>query len=296
MATPDSSNPPSAAGEVDGSRPAAPVVLLVLRDGVVPSGAPALAAALAAGQEADVVVLDAVSVAFATPLELPSSIVEDHRDATRRVVETIEAATSGRTVEGTVRVGHDLLRIVTESIERHEVCAVVVDESWLQTGWLTPSAPPLAGLRATVDAPVVVPSGSSFRRSISSLLVPVVDEGDWSAVSAVAGAIASANDAWVDLLYVGDASDPVERRDADRRLEARAANFGGDVPVDTWFLEATDVESAIIDQSGYYGLTLVGGPSTRRFGGGIRRSTARRLRRGDLDRTVTVWGSAGDGD
>lgn len=73
----------------------------------------------------------------------------------------------------------------------------------------------------------------------------------------VAGSMASAHDAWIELLHVITADDSDRREQADEHLSA-ARNRLTDVDnVDTWVLEAENVAEPIIEQSRYYDARLI---------------------------------------
>lgn len=102
--------------------------------------------------------------------------------------------------------------------------------------------------------------------TVASVLVPV-GEGPHSGVSVrVAGAMARATGAWIELLHVSENTDAEE---ATERAEELFADARTQVPpgvdVDTWHLEADDVVDAIADQSRHYDVTVVGSPQKGRL-------------------------------
>jgi len=265
-------------------------VLVVLRNGSVPTRALAFATSLAAGRERELVVLDAVRVARAAPLELPTPRLESHRETTARVVERLDGRRSAPDVTGQVVVGHDVAQLVAEAVEAREAAVVVVDDSWLGVGGRPLARSPLTRLRAAVDCPVAVPGHDLWPTPVSSVLVPVAGGPHSTAAVDLAGDVSLTTGAWVDLLHVVTGADPAARRSAEALLEARAMALAPLDRVDTWVLEAADVATAIVEQSRYYDRTLVGGPRHPRLRRAVFGSTSGAVREGVVTGGVTVWG------
>ena len=270
-------------------------VLVPLRNGTVQWRTLELGRRIAAGFDLDLVVLNAVRVARAAPLTLPIPMLEGHRETTLDVVEAIGVMTGGLPVTGAVHVGHDLPQIVEQGVESYGAEVVVVDESWLRTGPAPLARSPLDELRAAVDCPVAVPSGAPLPDPISTMLVPVARGVHSAAATRIAQAVANATGAWIDLLSVVTADDPEAKRDAERELEARARRTRTVEHVGTWLLEADSVEDAIVEQSQYYELTVIGGTRTPRLRRALLGSTAGTVRTDATNCVVTAWGS-GFGD
>jgi nucleotide-binding universal stress UspA family protein len=102
--------------------------------------------------------------------------------------------------------------------------------------------------------------------TVASILVPVAD-GPHSGVSVrVAGALARATGAWVELLHVSVNPDADGAQTRARELFADGrTHVPPDVHVDTWHLEAEDVVAAISEQSRHYDVTVVGSPQKGRL-------------------------------
>lgn len=102
--------------------------------------------------------------------------------------------------------------------------------------------------------------------TVASILVPVAD-GPHSGVSVrVAGALARATGAWVELFHVSADTDADGAETRARELFADGhTQVPPDVHVDTWHLEAEDVVTAISEQSRHYDVTVVGSPQKGRL-------------------------------
>lgn len=209
-----------------------------------------LALGFAAGAGSDLYVLDAATDRSAEEVR---SLALDHRE---------DAAEANRDVDiYGVTPGGDSVAAVTEIVERYGAGLLVLGEATPAS--LTDVVRGDVTERVPCDAVVV----NKLRETptVASILVPIAD-GPHSGVSVrVAGALARATDAWVELLHVGPSDQEAHAadlfRDASRHIPA-------DVEVDTWHLEGEDVVEAIADQSPHYDLTVVGSPQKgplRRF-------------------------------
>ncbi|MFC6826844.1 universal stress protein [Halopelagius fulvigenes] len=93
--------------------------------------------------------------------------------------------------------------------------------------------------------------------SVSSLLVPVAAGPHVDAVVDVSRALAAATDSWLDIFYVvEDAESPSD--DVETLLAYCADRLGTFENYDEWVFEASDPAEAIVEQSQYYDLTVLG--------------------------------------
>lgn len=133
-------------------------------------------------------------------------------------------------------------------------------------------------IAAAVDCDVVTVNGRRGYDEVPSVLLPVAGGPHSGLAADVAGRIAAADDAWVDVLHVvGEGAGTARRRAARECVEAAARRVGRPETTTTWVLEADDPTEAIVEQSRYYELTVVGAPTTGRL---------RRLVYGSTSRTV----------
>jgi len=163
-----------------------------------------------------------------------------------------------------------------------------------------------ARLRATDVETLVVPGGaavSRFRRGlvervadraecnvitvngrhgfeeVPSILLAVADGPHSTLATDLATRIATDCDAWIDVLHVVDEDATDDRRErATERVEAAARRIDRPESTTTWVLEAGDVADAIVEQSAYYGLTVVGAPTKSRLRRFVFGSTNRDIR------------------
>ncbi|AZH26340.1 universal stress protein [Haloplanus aerogenes] len=129
------------------------------------------------------------------------------------------------------------------------------------------------------DCDVVVVNGQPGYEQVPSILLPVAGGPHSGFAADLAQAVAADCDAWVDILHVVDEDVSTRRRDAATELVDDVYHRIGRLETTTtWILEADDVADAIIEQSRYYGLTIIGAPTKGRLRQFIFGSTNRSVR------------------
>lgn len=138
---------------------------------------------------------------------------------------------------------------------------------------------------------VFVVAGSADREPISSILVPV-GGGPYSELAlSLAEVLARANGAWVDVYHVVDPNaSPEARRRAEEYVQSCADRLGDFERVDAWVQEAPDVSEALIEQTGYYDLTVLGSPTKGRLRRFLFGSTTDDVQTDARNTVVTVRG------
>lgn len=192
------------------------------------------------------------------------------------VLEYIDAHSIGATQSG-VLSGRRSNRRILEYVEDSSVDALVVP------GQVGPGA---LGRRrhdrlaAAAPCEVISVGGAGRFRDFASILLPVAEGPHTKVATAVAGRIAAALDAWIDVLHVLPDGVDDDRRDAAmERLESLGDRIGRPNTVNPWILEADDPAETIVEQSTYYGLTVIGAPSSGRLRRFFHGSTSREIRR-----------------
>lgn len=170
---------------------------------------------------------------------------------------------STRTVAGGGRTGIDAVEdaarelnvgtIVLENGHRVELAELFLGEKTIQ-------------LANELASNVFVVTGVPDREPISSILVPV-GGGPYSELAlSFAEVMARAHDAWIDVYHVVDPDSSSESRQrAEQYVRSCADRIDSHDRVDTWVQEAPDVSEAIIEQTGYYDLTVLGSPTKGRL-------------------------------
>lgn len=137
----------------------------------------------------------------------------------------------------------------------------------------------LRRLAAEASCSVIWVNGEPGYREFASILLPIADGPHSGLATDVAGAIAKNVDAYVDILHVlaPEASVDSEAR-AERRLETALERIDIGDRANPWILREDDPVGAIVEQSRYYGLTVVGAPSSGRLKQFVYGSTSRTIR------------------
>lgn len=179
-------------------------------------------------------------------------------------------------LEGNLLSGRSLVNEVLQTVETHDVDTLVL-----------PGRPPGGLLRRDVteriathaDCDVLVVNGQSGYDSVASILLPVAGGPHSGLAADVARRIAEECGAWIDVLHVVDEDASARERDAaDELVDATYNRIARSGKTSRWMLDADDVEAAIIEQSRYYGLTVIGAPTKGRLRRFVYGSTSRTVR------------------
>jgi nucleotide-binding universal stress UspA family protein len=142
-------------------------------------------------------------------------------------------------------------------------------------------------LSLRADCDVLTVNGQYGYEAVPSILLPVAGGPHSGLATDIAKRIAADCDAWVDVLHVVEQDATEHRREAAEACVKTAYHRIGRPDVtSTWVLEAEDIPEAIIEQSTYYGLTIVGAPTKGRLRQFIAGSTNRTIR--DNARSVVL--------
>lgn len=129
------------------------------------------------------------------------------------------------------------------------------------------------------DCDVVVTNGKHGYEKVPSILVPIAGGPHSGLAADVARSVAEDCGAWIDVLHVVDGDAPADGRElAEEYVDAASRRIGRPETTTTWVLEADDTAEAIIEQSRYYGLTVLGAPTTGRLRQFLSGSTSRSIR------------------
>lgn len=166
-------------------------------------------------------------------------------------------------VDGELLYTRNVVRGVLQAVRRYNVDTLVVPGR-SQSSRLRKHV--IEQVAAHADADVVVVNGQPGFREPASVLLPVAG-GPHSGIAAdVASSIAADCDAWVDVLHVVDEDAPEHRRErAEALVEEISHRVDRPETTTTWLLEAPDTVEAIIEQSRYYDLTILGAPTKGRL-------------------------------
>lgn len=260
-------------GELEGERILVP---LLNRTRSVITDQIAIALTLARRNDGTVSVVHPVSIPEQTPKRLRERLVtaDDHELLEYALEECTE---SGVRIEGKRLFSRGRTGGILRSIETNDVDTLVLPTG-LSAGRY-PRKTPTERLAARAPCDVVTVNGRPGYDGVPSILLPVAGGPHSGVASDVTRRIAEANDAWIDVLHVveEDASESRYVR-ATRYVEAICQRVSRPEMTATWILESNDVAGTIVEQSRYYGLTVVGAPTTgrlRRFVSGSKNRTVR---------------------
>lgn len=134
-------------------------------------------------------------------------------------------------------------------------------------------------IAAQAGTDVVVVNGEPGYTDPASILLAVAGGPHSGLATDVARRVATDCGAWIDVLHVTGGDPPDRRRRvAEGFVENAARRIGRPETTSTWVLEAPDPAEAIAQQSRYYGLTVVGAPTTSRLRRFVHGSTNRSIR------------------
>lgn len=187
-----------------------------------------------------------------------------------------EGSPSAAQVDAGFLSSHMLISEIVRMVETSDVDTLVVP-SESDTGLIRPGLADRIALR--VDCNVITVNGRRGYEHVPSILLAVAGGPHSGLATDLARQIGADCDAWVDILHVVDEDAPDHRRrQAETYVEGAFHRIDRYETTSTWILEADDVASAIIEQSAYYGLTIVGAPTKGRLRRFISGSTNRSIR------------------
>ncbi|MGA9399384.1 universal stress protein [Haladaptatus sp.] len=278
---------PSLLYATTGGRPSRRNVV-VLSDGADDERAISFAAALAAARGGTLVLVNVAVRSSGTPLGLAEKVLDERRKVAQNRLRTVVDSSSEVRTRAAARVGRTVSAIARNVCEEFSAGVVVVAES--ESTLPTPLGRSVSTrVGRSVDCDVVSVGGAHTSRDVSSILVPVAGGPHSGRAVDVARCLAEKHGAWVELLHVvpetGD-----ERVLADAKGYVTAANerldeFEG---VDEWILEADDAAEAIIDQSQYYDVTVLGAPQKHRLHEFVFGSTTEDVRSSAYSTVISV--------
>jgi len=157
----------------------------------------------------------------------------------------------------------DVVKGVLHAVRARDVDTLVVP-SGTRTGRLRKKA--TERIAAHADADVLVVNGKAGFETPPSILLPVAGGPHSGLVADVATTVATDCNAWIDILHVVDEdASPHKREQAETLVDDVYHRIARPESTTTWVHEATDTVEAIVEQSRYYGLTIIGAPTKGRL-------------------------------
>lgn len=257
----------SASRRFDGDADAAGPILVPIAGDGGPTPAFAFAVALGRATGRDLLFLDPDGAS--DPATGDPDATGGDRLVERRIAQTRESSDGEVNATGVVGGGRSVASAVENAASAAGARTVVIDERY--------GDGVLSGLRSSVGeriaaaagVDVVQMSGRGSLDGVRSVLV-AVGGGPHSGLAVdAARAMASATDAWIDVLHVVEADATESERDDARAVLAEAhARLSPFERADTWLLNAEpgeDVADVLIRQTQYYDAIVMGAPTRGRL-------------------------------
>lgn len=163
------------------------------------------------------------------------------------------------TTEGGVGYTRELVSGILECVGANDVDTLVVPSGSV-AGRFRRGITDRIALHADCD--VITVNGRRGYEQVPSILLAVAGGPHSALATEVAERVAADCDAWIDILHVVDENATRDARErAEARVEAAAGRIARPDSTTTWVLAADDVADAIVEQSSYYGLTVIGAPT-----------------------------------
>lgn len=270
--TPNPEEVPRIAGTLEGKQILAP--LLTPEEPVI-SDQIKVAATLAEAADASLYITSPITVPEQTPREIRPEGTDNEATELLNWALT-EASKSAGDVNGSVLYSRRLTSSVLQTIAANDIDTVVLPGT-SPDGFFSSSTTERIATHA--DCNVVVANGRPGFESIPSILLPIAGGPHSGLAADIAQGIATSCNAWIDILHVveDDGSD-MKRESAEEYVEAAYHRIARPETTTTWILETDDPTDAIIEQSQYYPLTIIGAPTKGRLRHHIYGSTNKSVR------------------
>ncbi|MGM0592588.1 MAG: universal stress protein [Halobacteriota archaeon] len=257
---------PDARGSSPSDRPSARCVVVPILDEVEMDHSRELGLALAADTERELVFLNPLAVPAQSSVFLSDEVLASHRAVAERVRRNSVSPDAEVVATGRVRVGHSTASAIREAVTTLGATTVVLQETLAAGLFESLFSTGLTNVLAGLDADAIVSNGRGDLTDVASILVPVA-AGPHSGVAIdVARSVAVRKNAWIELLHVvPEVPTPEQRRTGERLLREARNRLGEFDRVDEWLLAADDTATAIVEQSAYYDVVVMGGPTKSRL-------------------------------
>ncbi|WP_458205066.1 universal stress protein [Haladaptatus sp. NG-SE-30] len=245
-----------------------------------------LAASIADYRDGDVILVTPVIRPTGASTDHAADLLAEHEAAAEHVLRTsLDPSTNVRTI-GTTRGGRTFSSIVRGTCEEYSADVIVLDE-----GKQLPSLRRNVSTRIAkqADCDIATIGGNHASSTISSILVPIAGGPHSGLAVDAARRIAEVRDAWIELLHVvEEGAGDHERAAAEKYAAAARDRLDKFDDVDEWVLEADDPAAAIVEQSRYYDVTVMGAPQKNRLREFVFGSTTGEVRSEAYNTVVTV--------
>lgn len=274
---------------VDGGRDGPGTVLVPVVDGDATDRVLELAVDVARSGRDDVLVLLTVEKPRQTPAELLVAESDDDRRLGQHVRHAAAYGESRVPVGGTLRTGSNRGVIVNDAVDRYEADTVVVEGPQHADGVAALRRSAVDVIVDGADCDVVVASRADRLDAVASILLAVAGGPHSGLAIDVARAVAEAHDAWIEVFHVSESGAGTDDGPPPARIvEAADERLGEFERSDTWVYEADDAAEAIVEQSEFHDVTVLGTPQKGRLRQFVDGSTTGSVERGADVPVLTV--------
>ncbi|MDY6776021.1 MAG: amino acid permease [Halobacteria archaeon] len=207
-------------------------------------------------RDAEIEVMNVVTVPQQTPLSEGRKFVDQQREIIERSIECAED--SDIPVNGKIRIGHSVSKAILNTVEQDDIDIVLM-------GWRSRSRRRDFVLGSNVDE-VVMGAGCDVlvekideTKDVESILLPTSGGPHAELAGEVARAIAVGNNASVKVINVIDPNaDEDERERANKILQEEAENIDLGDSIKTRLVEGRDTTESIVELSNTHDVTVIG--------------------------------------
>ena len=220
---------------------------------------------------------------------------DEGADDLDRVTSELVADYPGVTVSRAVRSGTGIKPILTEAVSDLDADLLVLPESLEHDQTLPIGGSTVETLAHAVDCDVVALNDATVPERSASILVALAGGPHSHLAVDTAQAIQRACGSWIELFHVlTDDEFGMERTQASVYLSSHLERLDSAENASTWVFDAADPTDAIIEQTDYYDVTVVGAPTGGRLHRFVFGSTTDEIRARAETPIVTVWDNRTD--
>ena len=214
---------------------------------------------IARDRDAELHIVNVVTVPPQTPLDEGRQYVDDHQEIINQALKIADDA--GIPAHGTIRIGHDPSEAILNTVEQH-------DSEGILMGWSGPQRRRDAVLGSNIDRVAteadcdVLVQRIGSDDDIESILLPTAGGPHAEYAAEIAGAIGRSHEIPVELVYVLDPeADEDDRSRANDVLNSAVESIGEYDQVNQNIITGDSIVSALVAETEEHDLTIIG--STR---------------------------------
>lgn len=249
-----------------------------------------VACTIAQGYDADLLLLRPM----VPPRSAPREAIEQQRHEQQQSVELVATelrdAHPAVTISSLVRSGSGIDSVLSGTVAERDIDLLVLPESLERAQALPFSGWTVRDLVRATDCDVVALNGAETMMGVASILVPLAGGPHSDLAVDTAQAIQRACGSWIELFHVPtDDEFGMDRAEASNYLSSHLDRLNTAENASTWVLDSADPPDAIIEQTRYYDVTVMGAPTRGRLRRFVFGSTTDAVRARSDTPVFTVW-------